>query len=186
MSADARDALVTALDAYLSTPRCLPEEREAVRRMQALARTRADCFERACPIGHFTGSAWIVDAAARNAILLHHRKLGLWLQPGGHADGDGDLLRVAEREANEETGLMNLEPLVEGIYDVDVHAIPAGKDGAHFHFDVRYAFRAPEGAEPLANEESHAVRWFAPDTIRELAPDRSVLRLLEKQQRIRT
>ena len=57
-----------------------------------------DCLLRTCVPGHLTGSAWIVDALRRRVLLAHHRKLDKWLQPGGHADGDPDLLAVALRE----------------------------------------------------------------------------------------
>ena len=52
----------------------------------------ANCFERSLRIGHITGSAWIVDRGRTHALLTHHRKLNKWLQLGGHADGDPDIL----------------------------------------------------------------------------------------------
>jgi 8-oxo-dGTP pyrophosphatase MutT (NUDIX family) len=118
------------------------------------------CFERSLAEGHVTGSAWIVDPAHENVLLVHHCKLGRWLQPGGHADGDPDSLAVALREAREETGLTRLRPLGEGIFDVDVHEIPEhGGVAAHLHYDVRWLFEA-DPAEPLTvSAESHAVAW---------------------------
>jgi 8-oxo-dGTP pyrophosphatase MutT (NUDIX family)/ribosomal protein S18 acetylase RimI-like enzyme len=116
-------------------------------------------FERARLAGHFTGSAWLVSADGRRALLMHHRKLDRWLQPGGHADGDPDLARVALREAAEETGLAGLvvEP---GVFDLDRHVIPArGSEPEHWHHDVRFVVRAT-GSETFApNEESHALAW---------------------------
>lgn len=116
-------------------------------------------FERSTRAGHFTGSAWLVSADGRRALLTHHRKLDRWLQPGGHADGDTDLARVALREAEEESGLRNLvvEP---SIFDLDRHLIPArGDEPAHWHYDVRYVVRAT-GSEVFAvSEESHALAW---------------------------
>ena len=125
-------------------------------------------FERSNRAGHFTGSAWLVSADGRRALLTHHRKLDRWLQPGGHADGDTDLARVALREAEEESGLRDL--LVEGsIFDLDRHLIPArGDEPAHWHYDVRYVVRAM-GSEAFAvSEESHALAWR---DIAELASD---------------
>jgi len=97
--------------------------------------------------GHFTGSAWLVSADGRRALLMHHRKLDRWLQPGGHADGDPDLAQVALREAEEETGLTGLvvEPAV---VDIDRHAIPArGPEPDNWHPAVRVGGRATETAD---------------------------------------
>src|SRR5690348_11368424 len=106
-------------------------------------------FERSHAPGHFTGSAWLVSADGERVLLTHHRKLGRWLQLGGHADGDTDLARVALREAEEESGLRDLtvEP---GIFDLDRHLIPArGAEAAHWHYDVCYVVRAT-GSEAFA------------------------------------
>ncbi|HEY2346851.1 MAG TPA: NUDIX hydrolase [Xanthomonadaceae bacterium] len=118
-----------------------------------------DAFERALAIGHFTGSAWLVSADGRRVLLTHHRKLGLWLQLGGHADGDIDLARVALREAEEESGLQNLE-IEPGIFDLDRHRILArGADPEHWHYDVRYVVRARGDEVFVVSDESHALAW---------------------------
>ena len=122
-------------------------------------RRRPDAAQRELAEGHLTGSAWLVSADGRRVLLTHHRKLGLWLQLGGHADGDTDLARVALREAEEESGLTDLSVEPE-IFDLDCHAIPArGSDPEHFHYDVRFVVRA-HGSEAFAvSEESHALAW---------------------------
>ncbi len=116
-------------------------------------------FERGNPVGHFTGSAWLVSADGARVLLTHHRKLGLWLQLGGHADGDPDLMRVALREAEEESGLSGL--IVErSIFDLDRHCIPAhGSDPEHWHYDVRFVVRAGSDEEFIVSDESHALAW---------------------------
>ncbi|MGH8028541.1 MAG: NUDIX hydrolase [Arenimonas sp.] len=122
-------------------------------------RTHPDCCERTCIPGHLTGSAWVVSADRQRTLLMHHRKLDRWLQPGGHADGDTDLARVALREAEEETGLRDL--VVEGeVFDLDRHAIPArGAEPEHWHYDVRFVVRATGSEEFVVNAESHALAW---------------------------
>jgi 8-oxo-dGTP pyrophosphatase MutT (NUDIX family) len=119
----------------------------------------AAAYRRERLAGHFTGSAWVVSADGKRTLLLHHRKLDRWLQPGGHADGDTDLARVALREAQEETGLRDL--IVEpGIFDLDRHAIPArGAEPEHWHYDVRFVVRATGSEEFAINEESNALAW---------------------------
>lgn len=119
----------------------------------------ADCFERTCIPGHFTGSAWLVDRAGQRVLLTHHRKLDRWLQLGGHADGDGDLARVALREAEEESGLGDLVVEPE-IFDLDRHVIPArGSEPEHWHYDVRFVVRANGSEAFVVGDESHALAW---------------------------
>jgi len=138
-------------------------------------------FDRALAPGHVTASAWIVDPDRRHAVLLHHRKLERWLQLGGHVDGDPDVRRGALREAREESGLRALRLIVEDIYDIDVHRIPArGAEPEHEHFDLRFALEA-DPREPLVrNAESHDVRWIALSDLETYGIDDSVRRLAAK------
>lgn len=132
---------------------------DVVRQFAAFAEAHGDCCERSQLSGHFTGSAWLVSADGRRALLMHHRKLDRWLQPGGHADGNLDLAQVALREAEEETGLTGLvvEPAV---FDLDRHGIPArGAEPEHWHYDVRFVVRASNNEAFVLNEESHALAW---------------------------
>ncbi|KFN48943.1 NUDIX hydrolase [Arenimonas composti] len=116
--------------------------------------------------GHFTGSAFVVSADGQRTLLLHHRKLGRWLQPGGHADGERELAAVALREAEEETGLSGLV-VDPRIFDLDRHPIPArGDEPEHWHYDVRFVVRAAGGEAFRANAESLALAW---QPIREVA-----------------
>jgi len=142
----------------------------------------ADCFERSLLAGHVTGSAWVLDEERRYALLTHHAKLGLWLQPGGHCDGDADVLRVAMREVWEEAGLTAIVPLLDGaIFDVDAHDIPAhGNEPAHVHYDIRYAFEASRSAPLRISAESKDLRWVALDRIAGLNTDESVIRMVRK------
>jgi 8-oxo-dGTP pyrophosphatase MutT (NUDIX family) len=109
--------------------------------------------------GHFTGSAWLVSADGERALLMLHRKLGRWLQLGGHADGEADLANVALREAEEESGLRDLDVL-PGIFDMDRHVIPARRDEPeHWHYDVRYVVVARGDETFVRNEESLDLAW---------------------------
>ncbi|GHA73446.1 NUDIX hydrolase [Cognatilysobacter bugurensis] len=109
--------------------------------------------------GHFTASAWLVDRRGTRLLMTHHRKLGRWLQLGGHADGDGDLAFAALREAREESGLPGLE-VDHGIFDLDRHWIPERKDvPGHWHYDVRFVVRAGDDEAFVVSDESHALAW---------------------------
>ncbi len=156
-------------------------ERAMVARFTDFLSSHDDAFKRTLLVGHVTGSAWIVSRDGTFVLLLHHRKLDRWLQPGGHSDGDGDTLRVALREAIEETGLTSLVPVDGEIFDIDVHAIPhRGDKPAHEHFDVRFAFFADRDDVPQRNAESHAVAWIPLAEIERYGIDDSVRRLVAK------
>jgi 8-oxo-dGTP pyrophosphatase MutT (NUDIX family) len=129
----------------------------------------ADAALRTNLVGHLTGSALVVDAHAERTLLLLHRKLGRWFQPGGHADGDTSLPAVALREATEETGIDGLRVAVPA-FDVDVHRVEPPAEAPHLHLDVRYLVLAPEGAHEHANEESLALRWVRLEELDQLDP----------------
>lgn len=137
--------------------------------------------ERAQLVGHLTGSAWVLDQERTHALLTHHNKLNFWVQLGGHVEGDADMLSAALREAIEESGLTQVTPLSDQIFDVDVHAIPAGpKEPAHFHYDIRFLFVADASAPLVVSSESKDVAWVALEKIGELTQEESVLRMVRK------
>jgi ADP-ribose pyrophosphatase YjhB (NUDIX family) len=106
-----------------------------------------------------------------------HKKLQIWLQPGGHADGDGLLSRVALQEASEESGIEGLQLFGPGI-DCDIHVIPSrGADPEHLHLDTRYLIRAPEGSKFKKNHESIELRWVTQRELLSLTDEESTLRL---------
>ena len=119
---------------------------------------------------HLTASAVVLDRSRRSVLLVLHRKLGLWLQPGGHLeDGDASLGRAALREAAEETGVADLRLAADLPVHLERHAAPCG---AEHHLDVRFLVEAPDGAVPTVSEESLDVAWFPLDA---LAQQRGVL-----------
>lgn len=135
--------------------------------------------------GHITASAFLVDRSGRGTVLLHHVKLGIWVQPGGHLEpGDAGPAEGALREAAEETGLAGLELAADAPrpFDLDVHDIPArGSEPAHAHHDLRYLvmgdMRVPVSAP---DGEAPRVRWFSWDEAFELPLDSNLRLGLEK------
>jgi len=120
-----------------------------------------DCFERSLKIGHFTGSAWLINKNNTKALLMHHTKLDKWLQLGGHCDGDSNVLAVSIKEAQEESGLSNIIPVNENIFDIDVHLIPENKHGQeHYHYDVRFLLQVMDDEQIIQNRESKELRWI--------------------------
>lgn len=129
--------------------------------------------------GHITGSAFVVDGSHTRLLMIHHAKLGRWLQPGGHVDPGEDVLTAAIREVEEETGVTGV-PLIDGIFDVDVHPIPAHSERpAHTHFDVRFLLEA-QNEDLTDSDEVLGVRWIPFGEVPSLMTDESVLRAVEK------
>ncbi|MGG8407651.1 NUDIX hydrolase [Streptomyces sp. 12297] len=130
-----------------------------------------------CTAGHVTGSALVIDPVGGRVLLTLHKKLGMWLQMGGHCEaGDETLADVALREAREESGIASgLALLPGGPVRLDRHPIPAP---CNWHLDVQYAALAPAEAVAEISDESLDLRWFRYDEVAEVA-DTSVVRLLE-------
>jgi 8-oxo-dGTP pyrophosphatase MutT (NUDIX family) len=153
--------------------------------MCALLRDNPACFQRDSFPGHFTASALVVNFDGSRVLLHHHRKLDRWLQFGGHCDGDDDIIRVARREALEESGIEGLALASERPFDLDIHEIPAhGGDPVHYHYDIRFMFIAPESAAPVISEESHDLRWFTAEEALALPLDENLCRMIRKWQAI--
>jgi 8-oxo-dGTP pyrophosphatase MutT (NUDIX family) len=155
-------------------------------------------FHRDCFSGHFTGSALVTDTTLSKVLLTHHKKLNLWLQLGGHADGESNLATVAMTEASEESGLTRLAfaPYEEHFYnqrltasplpfDMDRHLIPESKrEPAHYHYDIRFLVVAHE-SDPIAiSQESHDLRWFTVSEAKQVTQEESMLRQFFKLQQI--
>lgn len=155
------------------------QEQERARLLAWIETYPEDAHLRTRVEGHLTASALLLDHAGERSLLTHHRKLGKWLQLGGHCDGDANLAGVALRECEEESGIVGLalEPVP---IDVDVHRIPARPgEPAHLHLDTRFAVWAPPGASAVVSDESLELGWFAPDELGPLDLDGSVRRLFE-------
>jgi 8-oxo-dGTP pyrophosphatase MutT (NUDIX family) len=138
-------------------------------------------YARALAQGHVTGSAWIIDEGREHALLVHHGRLDLWVQPGGHVEDDADMLSTAWREAREETGLTDVRPVAENIFDVDVHEIPANKrEARHLHYDIRFLFIADRAAPLVVSSESKALAWVPLARISGVTREESIRRMVLK------
>jgi 8-oxo-dGTP pyrophosphatase MutT (NUDIX family) len=139
-----------------------PGDAEAVAPLLAIE--GPDGFDRSTMPGHVTASAILVNDRDE-VLLIHHRTLDRWLQPGGHVESTDDSLPAAAmREAVEETGIAPAAlELADAVpVHIDVHAIPANPrkgEGAHWHYDVRYRFHCGEAELNPQAEEVHAAEW---------------------------
>jgi len=171
-----RDFLIRSFQSYQTS---FQEEQKFVASFLELL-NHQDCFQRTHLPGHITGSSWIINSDRTKALLVHHAKLNKWVQPGGHADGEENILNVALREAEEETGLTKLEPK-QNIFDVDIHLIPARKDfPEHYHYDIRFLVEANEEERIVVSDESHDVKWISFSELENFTKERSVLRMKDK------
>lgn len=144
-----------------------------------------NCFDRELEKGHITGSSWLLNKQGDKALLMHHMKLDRWFQPGGHADGDSNILAVAIKEAQEESGINAIEAVDGSIFDIDIHLIPENsKDKSHFHYDIRFLLQVKSDEELSNNGESKELRWMNRGDISSLTQEESVVRMLRKWLKI--
>lgn len=158
-----------------------------VGRTQRFVSQHENCFDRSLAHGHVTGSAWVLNPSRSHALMLHHRKLDLWLQPGGHADGDPDMLHVVLKEAAEESGvaLENIRLVDGAIFDVDLHTVHANEhDPRHEHFDVRFLVEIDDSLPLPGNNESHQIGWILLAEVPRFNNARSIYRMLQKTYRL--
>ncbi len=172
---------------------CPPESDEVpfIERTIKFINENPDCFERTLLVGHITASGWLLNRAGTHALMMHHRKLDQWYQPGGHCDGDPDVCAVAIKEAQEESGIVDIVPVSTEIFDIDIHPIPAtSKEPAHEHFDIRFLLQVSGDDTFVQNAESKELRWIPlvsrPGVQQERVPNtqRSIMRMFEKWQKL--
>ena len=172
-----RNDLLAAIERYEQRHQ---DERATIARFRDFILRVPRCFDRETTEGHITGSAWVVDMDGSHTLLTHHRKLNKWLQLGGHADGDSNVVRVALTEAREESGIDDLSIHTNDIFDLDVHLIPAHGDVAeHFHYDVRYVVHAAHTVHVVSGE-SHDLAWVSVTALDTYTTEESMLRMAHK------
>ncbi len=175
-------SLINKVNEYLID---YPEEDKKIGKVLNFISNYDNCFARNNWYGHFTGSAWVVDTTRTQILMTKHIQLNMWLQLGGHAEGNSDLLSVAIKEAKEESGLDNFKILSDKIFDLDIHQIPVlGKTPSHLHFDVRYILEAKhEDHRLIVSDESHEIAWINKDDVTNKNPEESITRMLHKMKR---
>lgn len=177
-----RKSLQELLQRYVSS---YSEEKVYKRQILEFINEHPDCFERSCQIGHITASAWLLSKDGTEALMLHHKKLNRWLQLGGHCDGDGDVLAVAIKEAQEESGIQDIRAVSGEIFDIDIHLIPASpkrNEKAHYHYDVRFLLQVQSDETVVKNSESNELRWVNGDINELPTQEYSIIRMVQKWQ----
>ena len=163
-------------------------EVESLSWLRSFVAAPEDPLARDNPVGHVTASAVIARPGGDTFLLIFHRKLGRWLQPGGHVEyDDPSAFEAALREAREETGIASFaSPLGEAIFDVDVHRIPARKsEPAHHHFDVRFLLTTESPINRGASDDpTRPIEWRSYEETMASGVDASLARAIEKARRV--
>ena len=165
MESDKRRKLLDQITAYV--PFNEQEERDRELILHAL-KTEKDVFTRDNALCHMTASAWIVNAERTKALMAYHNIYDSWSWLGGHADGEEDLLSVAMKEAREEAGILNVRPVSDEIFSLEVltvdgHVKRGRYVSSHLHLNVTYLLEADDSGHTAAKpDENSAVGWFAP------------------------
>lgn len=115
---------------------------------------------------HFTASAWIVNPERTKVLMAYHNIYQSWSWVGGHADGNANLLEVALKETTEETGLMNINPLANTIYSLEILGVPSHEKkgiliATHLHLNITYLIEASETElTKVKQDENSAIKWM--------------------------
>ncbi len=166
-------------------PFCEQEEKDKGVMLQYLD-TFSDVAKRENTFGHLTATAWITNQKRDKILMVHHNIYDEWSWVGGHADGEVDLLKVAMREAMEETGIQNIRPITEKIFTLDVlsvfgHTKKEQYVSAHQHLNLTYFFEASEEDElKIKRDENSGVRWLAKDEVLDCKREPYMRRIYEK------
>ena len=149
-----RNQLLTLLETYKITE---PIDEVLKRHLFDFVKIYPNCFARDCLSGHVTGSAVVINPEK------NHKKLGFWMQFGGHSDNGSDTLKVAKRELVEESGIKEANLFLNNIFDIDIHSYPQkGDEPEHLHYDVRFLFETPLDTVINRQEaEVNEIKWVA-------------------------
>ena len=153
-----------------------------------------DVLTRQNEYGHFTSSAFILNKQRTKMLMIYHKIYKSWAWTGGHSDGDSDLLHVALKEANEETGLENVTPISKDIYSLEIVTVNGHEKrgkyvGSHVHLNATYILEADEN-EPIRikEDENSGVKWIPIDKIIEASSEpwvreRIYAKIIEKMKK---
>ena len=148
-------------------PLCEQEEKDREVMLHFL-RTNPDACLRTNTMAHMTASSWVISPDGGHVVMVYHNIYNSWSWTGGHADGEEDLLSVAIREAQEETGLKKLRSVLDGpvsleCLTVDGHEKRGAYVPSHLHLNVTYLLRSEDEALREKPDENSGVGWFTPD-----------------------
>lgn len=145
-----------------------------------------DILTRDNEIIHITSSAFIINKAKDKVLMIHHNIYNSWAWTGGHADGDEDLLFVAIKEAQEETGVNNIIPISQEIASIDIlpvfgHIKKGKYVPPHMHASIAYLIEADENEKlTIKPDENSGVKWIPIDEINLYSNEPHMIKVYEK------
>lgn len=166
------------------------EEETMKRQLMQFLAGNDNAYARENLVGHVVADAWIVNAARTHVLLVEHALYGAWMAPGGHCDGNPDVFSAALREAEEEAGITNLKPLLNGeIFDINSGYVPMrekawGIEPAHIHFDICFAFEGDDKAPLKISDESTGLKWVPLDDIKNINFNASHMQRVTKSKNL--
>jgi len=143
------------------------QEQQDKLRILHFLKNNPDAFERSNMCAHMTASAWVINPEATKVLMVYHKLYDSWSWTGGHADGERDMLALAIREVQEETGVQNVRPVTEDIYSLEVltvdgHVKRGEYVSSHLHMNVTYLLMADERETlHICEDENSGVAWFS-------------------------
>lgn len=167
-------------------PLCEQEEADKAHMLKAAKRAPDELLKRESALMHMTASSMIINAARDRVLMAYHNIYGSWAWTGGHADGDGDLMRVALKEAREETGIKRVSPMLPSAVSLEILEVPRhykrGKFvSAHLHLNLTYAFMGEDcDAIHAKPDENARVGWLRIDRLGEFVTERDMLEIYYK------
>ncbi len=169
---------------YVFDPGNHPDDMESLEQTIALLRQGGDPFDRRrYGPGHITASAVVLSPTLEEIALVNHRRVGGWVQPGGHVEpADADLPNAARREVLEETGLKLSPETDPPLVRLDVHEIPPARGEPHHrHHDITFAFRVSSTSTTSSGDSEWM--WGPLDELERFEVDASLGRSIERAVR---
>lgn len=153
-----------------------------------------DTLTRQNKYGHFTSSAFVLNKERTKILMVYHKIYNSWAWPGGHSDGDSNLLNVAMKEAKEETGIKNVIPIFKNIYSIEIIGVNGHEKSekyisSHVHLNVTYLLEADENEKiHIKEDENSGVKWVPIDNVLDLTSetwvrDRVYAKIIEKMKK---
>ena len=153
-----------------------------------------DTLTRQNKYGHFTSSAFVLNKERTKILMVYHKIYNSWAWPGGHSDGDSNLLNVAMKEAKEETGIKNVIPIFKNIYSIEIISVNGHEKSEKYiisnvHLNVTYLLEADENEKiHIKEDENSGVKWVPIDNVLDLTSetwvrDRVYAKIIEKMKK---